>query len=335
MDLLKSYLTAVKRNLPRKQRDDILAELSEELRSQIEDRERELGRPLTDPEQYGVLMQHGDPMVVARRYWPERGRSLAVGWELIGPELFPTYTFVLVLNLFITLITVPIALWIYHVPITIKPFFLPVGIQIVCVTAIFIVMNMIRRKFKVNFLYGPADLASVMPLQRWYSVSGLVSCGLITLWWLAIPRFQFLVLGPAAGELELSSGVWNRYYLPVLLLFLAGMAQRTTTLVRPQWNWLLPMSRFVIDGVGAVLMFFFPSHALVVVSQAAADPAQAERLAATANNWLRWGLFGPWLWIYLGASSLFYAWYSRPFLRRFWLSRQNRIRRTHELNGLI
>jgi uncharacterized membrane protein len=198
MDLLKSYLTAVKRNLPRKERDDILAELSEELRSQIEDRERELGRPLTDPEQYAVLMQHGDPMVVARRYWPERSRSLAVGWELIGPELFPTYAFVLALNLSITLITVLIALWVYHVPITIKPFFLPVAIQIICVTAIFIVLNMVRRRFPVRFLYGPADLASVMPVQRWYSVSGLVFCGLLTLWWMAIPRFQFLVLGPAS-----------------------------------------------------------------------------------------------------------------------------------------
>jgi hypothetical protein len=334
MDLLKSYLTAVKRNLPRKQREDILAELSEELRSQIEDRERELGRPLTDPEQYGVLMQHGDPMVVARRYWPERSRSLAIGWELIGPELFPTYAFVLILNVCITLVTVLVALWVYHVPISIKPFLLPVGIQMVCVTGIFIVLNMVRRKFTVNFLYGPADLASMMPLQRWYSISGLVFCGMLTLWWLAIPRFQSLVLGPAAGELELSPSVWHRYHLPVLLLFLAGMAQRATTLARPHWNWLLPTSRFVIDGVGAVLMFFFPSHALVVVSQAAADPAQAERLAATANNWLRWGLFGPWLWIYLGASSLVYAWYSRPFLRRFLLSRRNRIARS-QVNGLI
>jgi hypothetical protein len=280
-------------------------------------------------------MQHGDPMVVARRYWPERSRSLAVGWELIGPELFPTYAFVLALNLSITLITVLIALWVYHVPITIKPFFLPVAIQIICVTAIFIVLNMVRRRFPVRFLYGPADLASVMPVQRWYSVSGLVFCGLLTLWWMAIPRFQFLVLGPASGELELSSVVWHRYYIPVLLLFLAGMAQRTTTLVRPQWNWLLPSSRFVIDGIGAVLMFFFPSHPLVVVSQAAADPAQAEKLAATANTWLRWGLFGPWLWIYLGVSALFYAWYSRPFLRRFLLSRRDRMRRVHELNGLI
>jgi len=334
MDLLKSYLGAVKRNLPRKQRNDILAELSEELRSQMEDRERDLGRRLTDAEQYAVLMQHGDPMVVARRYWLERSRSLALGWELIGPELFPAYTFVLLLNLTITVATIPVALWIYHVPITLRPFLLPIAIQIACVTAVFTLLNGIRRKFPVNWMYAPAELASVAPLQRWYSVSGLVACGALTLWWLALPRFQFLVLGSAAGEVRLSSQ-WHRYYVPVLLLFLAGMAQRAASVARPQWNWLLPTSRFLIDGIAAVLMFFFPLHPLVIVSQAVANPAHAEKLAATANNLLRWGLFGPWLWIYLGASSLVYAWYCRPHIRRFLQSRRNRIRTVHELNGVI
>ena len=334
MDLLNSYLSAVKRNLPRKQRNDIIAELSEELRSQMEERERELGRPLTDAEQYGLLVQHGDPLVVARRYWPEHRRSLAIGWELIGPELFPTYTFILLLNLGLTLITVAIALWIYQVPITVKPFLLPFGIQILCVTAVFMLLNVIRRKYPVHWIYAPAELASVAPLQRWYSKSGLVACSLLTLWWLAIPQFQFLVLGPAAGEVKLSA-VWQRYYIPVFLLFLAGMAQRAVTLARPNWSWVLPTSRFVIDGVGAVLMFFFPLHPLVVVSQAAINPAHAEHLAITANNWLRWGLFGPWLWIYLGTSALVYLWFSRPHIRRFWQSRRNRVRTVHEMNGVI
>lgn len=334
MELLKSYLAAVKRNLPRKQRNDIIAELSEELRSQIEDRERELGRALTEAEQYAILVQHGDPLVVARRYWPEHRRSLAIGWELIGPELFPTYTFVLLLNLSVTLITVFIALWIYHLPVTVKPFFLPLGMQILCVTAIFILLNVIRRRYPVHWIYAPAELASVAPLQRWYSMSGLVACGLLTFWWLAVPYLQFLVLGPAAGEVRLS-GVWQRYYIPVFLLFLAGIAQRAVTLARPDWNWLLPTSRFVIDGVGAVLMFFLPLHPLVVVSPAAVDPAHADHLAAIANNWLRWGLFGPWLWIYLGTSALVYAWYSRPHVRRFLQSRRNRSRTVHELNGVV
>ncbi|MBZ5681498.1 MAG: hypothetical protein LAO24_15465 [Acidobacteriia bacterium] len=299
----------------------------------MEARQEELGRPLTDAEQYAVLMQHGDPMMVARRYWPSR-RSLSLGWELIGPELFPAYLFVLGLNLAITLAVIPLSLVIYHVPITMQPFILPVVAQIVCVTAVFIILNFVRLKFPQQWIYPPAELASVIPQQRWYSISGLVACSLLTAWWMAIPYFQYLVLGRAAGELKLAP-VWHRYYVPVLLLFLAGMGQRALSAVRPDWKWLLPTSRTVISGVGAVVMFFFRTHPLVVVDASAKDLAHAERLAVNTNNFLGWGLFGPWLWIYLGVGALFYAWYTRPHLRRFLQDRHDRIPSVHELNGVL
>jgi hypothetical protein len=333
MELLDSYLSAVKRSLPRKQRNDIVAELREDLLSQMEARAEDLGRALTDAEQYSVLMQHGDPMVVARRYCPNR-RSLSLGWELIGPELFPAYLFVLGLNLAITLAVIPIVNVIYRVPITMQPFVLPVGAQIVCVTAVFILLNLMRLRFPQQWIYPPADLASVIPLQRWYSVSGLVACSVLTLWWLAIPYFQYLVLGPSAGELKLAP-VWHRYYLPVLLLFLAGIGQRAVGAARPGWTWLLPTSRFLISGVGAVVMFNFRAHPLVVVDASAKDLVHAEKLARSANAWLGWGLFGPWLWIYLAVGALFYAWYSRPHLRRFLHHRRDRIRPVHEFNGVL
>jgi len=333
MEILDGYLSAVKRCLPRKQRTDIVAELREDLLSQLEARQEELGRPLTDAEQYGVLMQHGDPMIVARRYWPNR-RSLSVGWELIGPELFPAYLFVLGLNLAITVGVIPLSLLIYHAPITVQPFILPVVAQIVCVTAVFILLNLVRLKFPQQWIYPPAQLASVIPLQRWYTVSGLVACSVLTLWWLAIPYFQFLVLGPSAGELKLAP-VWHRYYVPVLLLFLAGTGQRAVSVVRPDWTWLLPTSRFLISGVGAVVMFFFRTHPLVVVDASARNLEHAEKLARSTNAWMGWGLFGPWLWIYLAVGALFYAWYSRPYLRRLLNARQDRVRPAHQLNGVL
>lgn len=43
--LIDRYLRAVREQLPRGQQDDIIGELSEDLRSQVEDREAELGRP--------------------------------------------------------------------------------------------------------------------------------------------------------------------------------------------------------------------------------------------------------------------------------------------------
>ncbi|HMD32697.1 MAG TPA: hypothetical protein VKG84_12365, partial [Candidatus Acidoferrales bacterium] len=68
MPLLDSYLQAVKLYLPRANSDDIVRELSANLQSQMEERESALGRPLSEDEQMALLKQHGDPMLVARRY---------------------------------------------------------------------------------------------------------------------------------------------------------------------------------------------------------------------------------------------------------------------------
>jgi hypothetical protein len=70
------------------QQEDILSELSEHLQSRIDEEEDALGRPLTEVEQEALLSQHGNPAIVAERYGAPR-RSVSLGWQLIGPELFP------------------------------------------------------------------------------------------------------------------------------------------------------------------------------------------------------------------------------------------------------
>jgi hypothetical protein len=50
MELLDRYLQAVRKHLPGKRQEDILAELRANLEAQLEDEEAELGRPLTRQE---------------------------------------------------------------------------------------------------------------------------------------------------------------------------------------------------------------------------------------------------------------------------------------------
>ena len=57
MELLERYLQAVKFWLPKEQKQDIIAELSEDLHSQIEEKEAELGRKLTAIEVEFLLKQ--------------------------------------------------------------------------------------------------------------------------------------------------------------------------------------------------------------------------------------------------------------------------------------
>ncbi|MBA2286372.1 MAG: hypothetical protein H0W02_12895, partial [Ktedonobacteraceae bacterium] len=54
-------MRAVKTYLPRAQQDDIVKELSANLYAQMEDREAELGRHLTEAEDEELLKQHGHP----------------------------------------------------------------------------------------------------------------------------------------------------------------------------------------------------------------------------------------------------------------------------------
>src|SRR5215470_9476282 len=87
MDLLDRYLQAVRFWLPRAQQNDIIEELRDDIRSQIEDKETALGRDLSEDELVALLQQAGHPMRVAARYQPQH--------SLIGPALFPLYKFVL------------------------------------------------------------------------------------------------------------------------------------------------------------------------------------------------------------------------------------------------
>jgi len=90
MELLDQYLKSVRPLLPEAQREDILDELSEEIRSHMENQAAVLHRPLTEEEQSAILARYGHPLIVGGRYQPYLG-TLAIGKELIGRELFPFF----------------------------------------------------------------------------------------------------------------------------------------------------------------------------------------------------------------------------------------------------
>lgn len=333
MELLESYLKAVRRYLPRRQRDDIIAELSEELRSQMESRQAELRRPLRDEEQMAVLKQYGDPMVVARRYHQNR-RSLSIGWELVGPELFPMYLIILGLNMACAL-GCTIAIFLYlHQPIEIGTLARVALIQVGVVTLTFTILNLVRRKFPQPWYYPPAELAPMIPIAPWYSISGLSVWALFTLWWTLVPFAPRLLLSSAASSLELAPA-WHRFYLPILALLLLGIAQRAVNLVRPRWSGLVPGSRFLINAIALGLQYpLIKSYPYVLVAAGATDKVHAAQVAANFNGLILWGVLS-WMWIYHLVSVVIYAWYCAPYVRRLFKRKEARIRFTQEINGVL
>jgi hypothetical protein len=86
MDLVERYLNAVAAQLPKAVREDIVAELRDEIMGRLEALEARLGRPATDEEVEGLLRDVGHPLSVAARYRP--GPQ-----ALIGPTLYPWWLF--------------------------------------------------------------------------------------------------------------------------------------------------------------------------------------------------------------------------------------------------
>src|SRR5260221_454491 len=105
MQPLDRYLSNLAKLLPADQREDILRELSEDIRSEMEDKESELGRPLTEAEQLEILRRRGNPLQVAAGFAENKG-TLAFGPQLIGPVLFPFYVRALTFNLRLTFLIV-------------------------------------------------------------------------------------------------------------------------------------------------------------------------------------------------------------------------------------
>src|ERR1039458_4564866 len=86
-DLIDRYLEAVKFWLPKTQQNDILAELAEDLHSQIEEREAAIGHTLDESDVVALLKHRGSPLRVASGFIPER--------RLINPAMLPIYGLVL------------------------------------------------------------------------------------------------------------------------------------------------------------------------------------------------------------------------------------------------
>jgi hypothetical protein len=291
MDLIERYLHAVKGHLPLKQQDDVIAELADDLRSRLDDREAELGRPLDEDEVVAILRQLGHPAHLAARYG---------SWQqLIGPALFPMYVhilkFALGLALLVNVVLAAVLLATGH----------PVGeslrglVAFPFVTAI-MVFGWVTIVFAlIDAKVGPAALADVQsghkaifdkwdprtlpPVPRrpstvpyWQVVLDLVGAVLILAWWLAVPSNPFLLFGPGAAFLAPGPGLLSGY-IPVAILAGLAVVARAIALWRPGYRLVLGLVSNVlgIAGIGVLLWNGGPYVVAVAGADTPADLARA------------------------------------------------------------
>lgn len=291
MELLDRYLHAIKPHLPRKIQEDILRELSDDILTQMEEKETALGRPLTKAEQEEIIKRYGHPITVAARY----GRAQ----YLISPTVFPFYWRVLkisavgalIVHWIIAMVRIAsspdpaaaIVPAIVAVPGVLVPVF-------AWVTGVFAVGELCLSRFDITPKGGwsPRSLPAVTKqrsdISRPSSVAEILFGSAFLVWWQAVPAAPFLALGPAAAFLALAP-VWSTLHWPILLLAVAGVVQSAVNLVRPQLTPMRVAIRVLIHLFSiALLCFLLQAANWIIAAPGVHDPGRYANAIGILNQ---------------------------------------------------
>lgn len=297
MDLLERYLQAVKFWLPKKQKDDIIAELSEDIRSQIEEKESEYGRNLNDAEVESILKQSGRPVLVANRYLPQQ--------YLIGPVLFPIYWFVL--KIIALAYLVPwILVWVGFVSFSSSyraehrglfqallaawASWWIVGVfTLGKVTIIFAVLERIEAKSHFLENWNPRKLPAVRnptQIKRAASITELAANSIFGVWWWITYLSSPLILNRPEAQILLTPR-WRFFFWGFLCVTLANLALSAVNLARPYWTGVRVTIRLATDCAGAALFcWLMKVNILAQITVPNVSAARTSQITNAINMWM-------------------------------------------------
>ncbi len=282
MNPIDRYLRAVRFWLPRDQRDDIAAELAEELRSQVEEREASLGRPLDEAELKALVKAHGQPLTVAGRYMPQR--------YLIGPALFPIYRLVLTGVLLFYLVPAFLlgaVLLAFDVRIphlsweSLLVWFFQVGAYAsAIITLVFALIE--RSQDRAGGLEaGSSVKRDPNRASGLEAITEILAAGICLFFWLGLIPFGKL------DDVAMSVGPAARgFYWPVVLWLVSGLVLGGIRLRSRLWTPHLATARlvqtsFALAVFGGMLLAWFNDGSLVAVT----GPGLTAEQIAAAEKW--------------------------------------------------
>jgi len=311
MELVERYLQAVKFWLPRNQKDDIIAELSEDLRSQIEEKESELGRKLTDAEVEPILKRCGSPLAVAGRYLPQT--------SLIGPALFPIYK-VIIRSLFLYFLLPWLAIWIClalfspsfraahpggELFSTLEPWWLACTYSLFFNTLVFALLSRSQMRKQMVENWNPRALPAVRDhnkISRGGTIVELTtSVAALALWFeLGAFRRVFHLLG---ATITLSRS-WPYFFWALTMFSIAGIGLAGLNLLNPRWTRVSASLRLGLDVYMWALAYWVCRANLLQSLNGGGLSLTAAAGKVAFFNWL----LGSWaLWVaVIGAITLFF-----------------------------
>ncbi|MGA9583856.1 MAG: hypothetical protein WBQ95_00935 [Terracidiphilus sp.] len=313
MELLDRYLQAVKKYLPTRRQDDIIAELRANMESQIEDKESELGRPLTQGEMEDLLRKMGSPVIVASRYQPQQ--------YLIGPTLFPLYLYVLRVVALWTLIIYSLVI-VVVIPLT-SPDHSDIAASLLhtpgvlinvaaWVTLIFVAFEFFAARYPEKCPplacfadnWNPsslpplekADVSGRKPRSFIQAVAEVVVGFLLMAWLLLIPSHPFLLMGPGVVVLRIApyqlSPVWWTFYWWIVGLNVLQLAWKIIDLARGQWQQPALIRQIIFKAVGVIpiaILLSVRDHIYVVLKNPSTDQLHYGHNLDVINNSIHLG----------------------------------------------
>jgi hypothetical protein len=289
VQVLDRYLEAVGGWLPRGQRADIVAELREDLRSEVEEREGHLGRALSEDELAAILKRRGHPMAVAEGYLPSR--------HLIGPAMLPHYRRVVavVVGVVFTLALVGYALFSGPVGEAVPAlrgafawlwfaFLVSLG-YVGLFTVIFTVVELLQRRAQATGRWDPRDpsgltgdrQAAERRSARLHAAADAATDLLLLAVWLgvhpALPPQLGIVLTP----------LWPALHWPVAAYLAASIAVGLADTLRPSSTRGRTVARVCVDALALTLVAVFIAGAPWVQITGPAIPAETARML---EHWL-------------------------------------------------
>lgn len=307
MDLIERYVAAVRGHLPKSANPDIVSELSDNLRSQAEEREGQLGRALNEDEQSVLLKPHGHPWLMASRYIPQQ--------HLIGPALYPYYRQTLVMVVFwvvlpITLIGGALAAlnsdhpsqWFSRMlGAAWNGAIYAVGI----VTIVFAVLEHERVKFTALDNWNPMRLPKPSrgrEIPRSETIVGLVFQLAFLIWWTKVVGLPDFILHNGEEVQFAAAPIWSQLYVPIVLTVSASVGVSLADLVRPWRTTTVSVIDIAVSVASlAIATMVMRELHFVTLLGGIEDPARV----AQVEFWVNRSIW--WVFATIGAISAFMA----------------------------
>jgi len=304
MEMIERYLEAVGFWLPRKQKDDILAELSEDIHAQIEEREAAVSHSLTEPEVEAILKKRGSPVVVANGFLPQK--------QLIGPLVFPIFSFVMKIVCFgyllpwaLALTGVSIYVHLYadgqtraaHLAAVASAWstWWSAGFASIALTTLsFAIVERVQTKSRFLDMWDIRKLPPVRVPNRIPRVNSAFEIAFMMLffvWWAFHASSRIVHLG-SAFQVELGPQ-WTWCFCIWLLLTVVNGAVSIANLLHPYWTVTRATLRLLTDFTGAAVWCWLVRVNIVTgISSPSLDAEQSLQIVHKVNYWLNWSF--PW-----------------------------------------